>query len=91
MNDPEKTLADVIQDAVAGWAGGDDSLLTNFVFVGEFIESNGSRSAAVASAEGSSVAASLGLSQYALNLYTELQRRDVLELIYTDVEDDDDC
>jgi hypothetical protein len=86
----ETSLSDVVQNAVSEWcSAADNSMVTNFVFVAEFIEEDGSRSAAVVSPEGCSTAAGLGLCKFGLNLFTEIQRRDVLELIYTDEGDDE--
>ena len=87
MSDERSSLTNALQDAVATWcAENDKSMMVNFVFVAEFIEEDGCRSSAVVSPESSSLSGSLGLAHYAVNMFNEMQRRDLLEFIYTDDE-----
>ena len=80
------SLADVINDAVSEWArGADGSLMTNFLFVAEFLEADDGRPTnLVLAPDRASQASVLGLATYALNLLTECQRRDVLAVVYGD-------
>lgn len=92
MADSGKSMSDFLQDASASWcAENDSSLLTNFLFVGEFLEADGSPSThAVVTPEGGSISASMGLARYASKVLDEMQRRDLLEFIYVDEDDDDE-
>lgn len=84
-------LDQTINNAVAEWcAANDKSLVTNFVFAAEFIEENGARSSAVVGLPNASLPSQLGLAHYAVNLLVEMQRRDVLEVIYVDVDDEEE-
>lgn len=85
-----RTLADVIQDAVAEYsAKTDKAMLNSFLFVAEFLEEDGCRSTQVSTPDGS-ITTHLGLAHYAVNLLSEIQRRDMLHLVYVDEDDDDE-
>lgn len=90
MSEDIRSLSETIQDAVAEWCRiNDNSLMTNFVFAAEFMEEDGgSPSQVVIHPPRASVSSSLGLVLYAQNLLGEIQRRDVLEAIYGDEDDD---
>lgn len=86
-----ESLTDTVHHAISAWAAANDSsMVTNFMLVAEFIEADGKPSAVVAAPDNCSTAAGLGLSQYALNMFVEIQRRDVLSVIYSDMDDDDE-
>lgn len=85
MSDERTSLTNAVQDAISAWcAENDKSMLMNFILAAEFIEEDGCRSSAVVAPESAALSSSLGLAHYASNMFTEMQRRDVLGLIYTD-------
>ena len=87
MSDEQTSLTDAVQEAVSAWcAENDKSMLMNFILAAEFIEEDGCRSAAVVGPQSASVSSSLGLAHYAANMFSEMQRRDVMAFIYTDDE-----
>lgn len=68
----------------------DGSLVTNFLFVAEFLEADGEEPThVVCTPERSSQAAGLGLALYAQNLITALQKRDI-QGMFVDLDGDDE-
>lgn len=85
------SLETTIHNAVQEWCNATgESMLTNFIFAGEFIEGDGSRANAVVGAQDTSIPSHLGLAHYSVNLLNELQRRDLMHVIYGACDEDED-
>lgn len=85
-----KSLDMVIQEAIGEWCvNNSQGMLTNFLFIGEFIDDDGIRGNALAAPPDTSIPTHLGLAHYGVNVVTEMQRRDILHLVYGDCDDED--
>ena len=91
MSEEIPTMTAAINKAIGEYLHSNSGgVMTNFVFVAEFMDSDGGNSTAVVGGENASTSSLIGLSHYGVNFYSELQRRDVLEVIYCDVEDEEE-
>lgn len=91
MSEDENSLDSIVQKAVSDFlAETGRGMLTSFIFSGQVISEDGGSMNLIVYPETQGVSSSLGLSLYAENTFTELQRRDILELIYCDEYDEEE-
>lgn len=91
MSEEIISLDQVVQKAVSDFlAESDGGMLTSFIFSGEKIDEDGRSIQMIVYPETQSMSGCLGLAKYAENTFTELQRRDILELIYCDEYDEEE-
>lgn len=82
-----ESLDSVVQDAVASWlAENGGGFLGAYVLAADIIDADGDRANVVVEGQDQPRSSSLGLSAYASNMFSELQRRDLFEFL--DSEDD---
>lgn len=85
------SIDEIVQNVLAEWLNATGrGVLNSFVLSAEIINEDGQPFNLVTQPDTQGVSASLGLSVYAKNVFHELQRRDLLELIYTDFDEDDE-
>lgn len=88
MEVSEGSLADAVESAVSGFLSqGEGGVMTNFVFVAEFMDADGGVSLGVVAPGNASTPSALGLSHYGVNFFTEQQRQELFAAFAADDEE----